>query len=139
MKTCRRCNELKDESAFRKCTGNRDGLQSYCNPCAADDKRARYTPKERAKRRNNLLRQYGLTHDAFETMLAGQNSECQICTEPFQLDDMRGPKGAVVDHDHRSGNVRGLLCQCCNRALGMLKDNPFTAQSAALYLLRNAA
>lgn len=139
MKTCRRCNELKDESAFAKCKANASGLQSYCKACNASDKRERYGAKERAQRRSQLLRKYGLTHDAFEAMLRGQNFTCPICIEPFQLDDFKGPKGPVVDHCHQTGTVRGLLCQLCNKAHGLFKDDLAALQNAATYLTRSAA
>lgn len=65
----------------------------------------------------------------YELMLRDQNGCCAICkTKP--------PKGKRldIDHDHSTGEVRGLLCGLCNRGLGLFKDNPNTLRSAADYV-----
>lgn len=135
MKTCRRCSELKDESAFGICRGNASGRQSYCKACMAADKRERYGAKERDKRRDQLLRKYGLTQAAFKTMLAGQKHKCGICREDLDTENLKSGRGAVVDHDHKTGKVRGILCNRCNKAIGLLRDNPSHAQGASCYLV----
>ena len=86
--------------------------------------------KEKIIKRRHLLKQYGLTIEAYETMLKGQDGGCAICG---------GPPGGKwntfnVDHDHKTGKVRGLLCLNCNRAIGCIKDNPKIAQKIVDYL-----
>lgn len=68
---------------------------------------------------------YGISRDAFQIMLAQQNNLCAICRT-------RPPK--VVDHNHETLVVRGLLCQYCNRGIGLLGDNTTTLVSAIEYL-----
>lgn len=71
-------------------------------------------------------RRYDITDDEYRRRLVEQNHECIICrtsTPPL-----------VVDHDHQSGVVRGLICSNCNVALGMLADNPLLFERAAAYL-----
>lgn len=77
------------------------------------------------------LSKYGLTPHAYDKMLLSQGHACAIChtTEP------RG-KNWHVDHDHDTGQVRGLLCASCNPGLGYFKDNPDTLMAATAYLLQ---
>ena len=84
--------------------------------------------KDRASATNraNKLRGYGLTMEQFGLMLESQCGACLICLLP-----MTRP---VVDHDHKTGAVRGLLCRTCNSALGLLKDSPEVLMRAADYL-----
>jgi hypothetical protein len=74
---------------------------------------------------------YGLTRAQYDSLLILQNGVCAICR--------RGPEGSgkkrlTVDHDHRTGEVRGLLCNHCNVALGNLRDDPLVTRAAAAYL-----
>ena len=61
---------------------------------------------------------YGITLVEYDQMIADQGGGCKICMEP------PGKKRLAVDHDHKTGRVRGLLCLGCNTALGNVKDNP---------------
>jgi hypothetical protein len=62
---------------------------------------------------------YGLSKEAYNTLLESQGGVCAICRGP----QVNGRKRLDVDHDHRTGRVRGLLCGFCNRAIGMLGDD----------------
>jgi hypothetical protein len=90
--------------------------------------------KQLAARR---LKAYGLTPEAFNALLASQDNRCAICRT-----DKPGKRNWHTDHDKdyekRTGKirVRGILCQNCNLALGMMHDNPGVAIKAAYYLLR---
>lgn len=75
------------------------------------------------------LSRYGLTVECYNSMLKQQNNCCKICLQPFN-----GKKSPHIDHDHRTGNVRGILCSTCNSGLGMLKDKPFILARTILYL-----
>jgi hypothetical protein len=85
---------------------------------------ARRNPdRKRAWSRNSHLRRtYGLEPTDYEEMLTAQGGVCAICEgEP-------GDRPLDVDHDHSTGQVRGLLCHKCNKALGLLNDNVDAAQ-----------
>ena len=82
-------------------------------------------------RNSHLKRTYGLTQKSFQTLLLQQGGTCAIC---FEAIGQGTPLRAVVDHDHESGTVRGLLCDRCNHALGHLKESAEIARRAALYL-----
>lgn len=84
-------------------------------------------------RRHNLRRNYGLTTSEFEQMRLAQKGRCAICRS---LPDE--PHGVlVVDHCHMSDCVRQLLCNNCNTAVGLLRDDPVMATRLAAYLLRH--
>jgi hypothetical protein len=90
--------------------------------------RCRYAenPEPRAKRR---ARVYGLSDDAYNALLARQNGACAFCK--------RSDVVLCVDHDHETNEVRGLLCQKCNKGLGLFEDNADALEAAAAYLRRS--
>lgn len=72
---------------------------------------------------------YKLTEQDYEDLKEAQSSACAVCQEP--LEDK-----AVVDHCHRTGKVRGLLCQQCNSGLGFFKDSILSLLRAIKYLIK---
>lgn len=73
----------------------------------------------------------GVCNTRYDEMLVIQKGACAICKS--ELNSSRYTKFAV-DHDHRTGKVRGLLCLCCNTALGLMKDSKERLQAAITYL-----
>lgn len=85
-------------------------------------------PKYRDKvYKQDIFRKHALTPDELENMYIAQDYKCAICTLPSN-------KRLCVDHDHKSGKVRGLLCHKCNVALGLLQDNVTFLLQAVKYL-----
>lgn len=74
-----------------------------------------------------LRRKYGITLEQYNELLARQGGVCAICGGEDQ-------KRLAVDHDHKTGKVRGLLCARCNPAIGFLLDKVETAHKLILYL-----
>ena len=81
-----------------------------------------------------LQRKYGIGVDKYNSLLAEQSGVCAIC----KTECVSGKKLAV-DHNHDTGEVRGLLCCKCNRGLGNFADNLDRLQEAVLYLQRYGA
>jgi len=84
---------------------------------------------------NESLRKLGLTNEQFILMNEKQNKKCAICkNEETRIG--RGGEIArlAIDHCHKSGKIRALLCHYCNIALGSFKDNIELLQSAIRYL-----
>jgi len=77
-----------------------------------------------------LKRIYDISLKDYEQLFIAQYGLCAICHHPPTTEK----PFLVVDHDHETGMVRGLLCNNCNIAIGLLKDNPSTLQSAIRYL-----
>ena len=150
QKRCRGCQQDLPLDAFAR--SSRDGRQSSCRDCKrayneinresirlreaeAYQRRkaaAGQTPSRRLPAKSYLERTYGITDDQFCRMVVDQRGLCAIChLEPSE-------RGLVVDHDHDTGRVRGLLCDRCNRALGGFRDNPVLVERALDYLERGA-
>jgi len=89
-----------------------------------------YAKKNPHRQRIRILAQYGLTEEGFDELLKSQNGVCAICGK--SRSEMKS--NLVVDHDHKTGKVRGLLCVQCNTSLGNLKDNTDLLKKAAEYL-----
>jgi hypothetical protein len=89
--------------------------------CRADAQR-----RETLYKKNNYIRRtYGINLKTYMTIVKKQNGKCAICREK---------KKFVVDHDHKTGAVRGLLCNSCNVGLGHFQDNQSQLANAILYL-----
>lgn len=92
----------------------------------------RYKQSEKGKRcylKSHLKRRYGLTIDDVELMLKNQNNRCLLCGDNFTES-----KFYVVDHDHLTGRVRGLIHQKCNAIIGLANDDFNYLEMAVKYL-----
>ena len=78
------------------------------------------------QRKLRLVRVYNITEDDYANLYGDQSGKCAIC----ETNNVR----LVIDHNHDTGKVRQLLCDNCNRGIGLLKDNPEVVQKAADYL-----
>jgi recombination endonuclease VII len=95
------------------------------------------TPEGRAEMAlKGKLKRYSITESQYFDMLAKCEDRCMICGEAEKATDSRGnTKTLCVDHDHSTGEVRGLLCNDCNRGIGLLGDDPERLMAAARYLV----
>lgn len=132
MKCCNRCGIGKSVEDFYRSSRSGDGRQGYCKAC---DKVRRETPERmEAKKRSAWLaqlRKYGTSEAEYQQMFERQMGLCLICQKPENNIKL------AVDHDHATGEVRGLLCKRCNMAIGLLDDDPHIVTRAALYLNGN--
>lgn len=154
-KTCTHCGLEKPIDEFypgnicKKCVKLRTAEWAKQNPDKRRKTVRRWCQKNREKRRAKeaLYRQHrekmrGMHlrrkfwpqlswKDAlskYDQILEQQNYCCAVCESP------KGDSSLHIDHDHESGQIRGLLCSACNRGLGYLKDNPYVCLKAYLYL-----
>jgi len=129
MKKCGRCKQHLDLSFFSKDTKTKSGYANKCKPCAAfvysKWRKANLTEQRKKERTSHYIRNYGLTKEQAEQLVADRNGVCSICSLFLPL---------VVDHCHQTGKVRGLICSACNSMLGYAKDNGKTLENAILYL-----
>ena len=79
-------------------------------------------------RDKQLQRDYGITLIAYEAMLQDQGGGCAVCGR------RPGTRSLHVDHNHETGQVRGLLCSQCNHALGLLSEDVLRIMELAEYL-----
>lgn len=134
-KTCSSCNVERLVSQFHKSRNTRDGLDPRCKPCRKLDTTRRPQDPQRV-RANTLRRLYGITPEEYDRLLDQQSGLCAICHKPETMLRLGVQRGLCVDHDHKTGAVRGLLCASCNFAVGRFHDDPELMHSAARYLLR---
>lgn len=88
----------------------------------------------RASRRTRLRAKYGISLETYDAMLAAQGGVCAICGRPETM-VMKGKLAMLgVDHDHATGQVRGLLCGPCNMLIGGARHDPAVLESAIRYL-----
>lgn len=118
-KLCSFCHLYKDFSNFN--TNLNGKLKSRCKECQKT---------YNAKYHKNILRfdRYGITKDTFNKMFSEQDYKCKICK--IKIDE----KSSHIDHCHTSGNVRGILCEKCNKGLGQFDDNVEFLTNAIKYL-----
>ena len=144
-KRCTKCGEHKPRSEFSAHAVSKNGVQSTCKLCSALIARDRYNKSNKEKtaeinRKSKLKRKYGISLDDYDMMLKKQNGGCAICgtKKPAGKSGQFGPV-FHVDHCHKSGLVRGLLCHHCNVALGAFKESSELLIKAAEYIERNAS
>ena len=124
MKTCTKCGQEKTTDQFYivKKTGRPHGS---CKECFKAKAKLQRDP-QRAKELE-LMRRYGITMEQYNSF----DQNCNICGAS---EEGRG-FSMNVDHDHETGKVRGLLCNSCNRGLGLLGEG--NLEKAILYLNRS--
>lgn len=82
----------------------------------------------------NLKRSFGITIDDYDRIFEKQGGVCAICGNRETIKNRWGTKRLSVDHDHETGEVRGLLCRKCNAGLGFFEDKIDNLNSAIDYL-----
>ena len=149
-KLCPMCKLDLPLSSYQKAMGRKNNVQAYCKQCTNQKNREHYSGDPKAiekrrkrearrlekdpmvKRRAELLRVYGITLEEWYDIYDSQNGVCAICKQ-----ECKTRKSLSVDHDHETGDIRGLLCNRCNRALGLFRDDPEVLKNATRYLEEN--
>jgi len=126
-KWCPDCNTYRPLDEFPRNRGTRDGRAVYCKPHQNERTYASRQTVHGGSRHYHLVRRYGVTAAQIDEMVDVQPGLCLIC-----LNDL-GDR-PHVDHDHETGEVRGILCFNCNGGLGQFQDEPFLLKRAAGYL-----
>ena len=136
LQICSACGEEKTASEFRIRKKIPLTVTSSCRACWTSWRKVRRSsfPESRpeVQRRYNLKRHWGFTPDDFARILEKQGGGCAVCGNP----DPGGRGSFHVDHDHVTGEFRGLLCHGCNTGLGLFKDDSDRLMQAMMYLLR---
>ena len=135
IRTCSDCGQDKPHTEFDKkvVKNGRIYRASFCRPCRNVRRRSNYDPDHNTN--SMMQKNYGITLADYDRMVEKQDGKCAICesTEPRS----NGARFAI-DHDHKTGKVRGLLCGLCNTAIGKFKDDVALLQSAIEYLRDHA-
>lgn len=135
LKTCSKCGIEKPVTDFYKAP-KREHRRPDCRTCSQALSRAwQKANPDRVKqimRKHDLKRGYGITPEGHAQMLRDQDGRCLGCDRSIEFGV--GPSAPAVDHCHKTGMIRGLLCQPCNFALGNVQDSPETLRRLATYL-----
>ena len=120
MKVCSMCNQELPDTSFHKRTYSSGsiGLQPKCKKCSTNNRRQYYKPHE------FMRRKFSLTEDQYNNLMS--NTNCQIC-------DVELTK-KCIDHCHITNKIRGVLCNNCNTALGLVGDNILVLEEMIKYL-----
>lgn len=100
------------------------------------DANARYHANPQKHRDDFLRRRYGVSQVDYDRMLADQNGRCAVCGTAEYIGPGKKPH---IDHDHKTGKIRGLVCVRCNVLLGMAQDQPARFYNAIEYLKKHAS
>jgi len=132
MKTCNLCNKEKSLDDFVKRSNRASGRQPYCKECHNNKMRDKYDSK--VMKDYDLKRAYGIDLKQYEEMFFQQKGCCKICNKHISELNQKIKKSLSVDHCHTTGKVRGLLCDKCNRGIGLLNDDIDILNNAIKYL-----
>lgn len=141
MKQCTSCKEFKPLTQFgNKSWTNKDGSvtstkRSHCRSCVNKSNLDRFHNNPKTKEAHKTasyrhrIKSYGLSIEEYENKLKDQNHKCDSCGKEEKL---------VIDHDHITGKVRGLICHSCNIALGNVKDSVNILKRLIKYLRKHS-
>ncbi len=126
-RTCNICNKLKGKKGFEK-------GRNQCRKCRNNYRKTLKTRTGDGLRDYNLKKMYNISLTDYNQMVTNQNNKCNICNKINES----GPwnNKLVVDHCHKTGKIRALLCDKCNKGLGQFNDNVEVMKKAILYLLK---
>ena len=136
-----KCKKCGDDMATVNNKSLARGWSWRCRACQLAKKKEQYADPafkqwHRQQATKRKCRQYGLTVDEAVTLWQSQGKACAICSKRLASPAEMGQhsKGTHIDHCHTTGKVRGVLCSCCNHAIGLMQDDVSRLQSAILYL-----
>lgn len=157
LRQCRQCHDVKETKHFMSRRRTYGGVTDWCKSCCEQNKESglsycgrcdRWLPVERfwntsfsSSRKKSSCRSclvgasYGISGIEFDHLLESQGSACAMCGAM----EGRGERSLHVDHDHITGQVRGFLCDDCNRGIGMLRDSTVILSKAIEYLVNPPA
>lgn len=134
-KHCRSCDSTKPIEEFWK-------GQSACILCSKHKQKTYWSSRTPLKRLEQHLKyKYGISHEEFCKAWDDQSGNCKICESELpdlmMYDNRR--RGYAIDHNHETGEFRGILCLKCNSLLGMASDSVDVLKSAIQYLMENGS
>lgn len=138
MKTCTKCKESKSLTEYYKHKTNKDGVAGSCKTCQLNQHKKYYEENREYRisvsRARNYNNRYGLEIEEYNKMLTKQEFKCAICS--IHVDDLPSLREThlCVDHNHKTGKIRGLLCPHCNKGIGLLQDSVSNCYNASKYL-----
>jgi len=163
MKKCNKCELNKKNEEFYKNSHSSDGLKSICKNCTSItakiyydeniEKIKQYSQKHHLKnkeeynkrnrerfrnnpelKKKNRIRPYKITQEQLDLLMSVSNYKCNICNLSQEDNKKLFKKDLNIDHCHKTGIIRGILCHSCNLGLGYFKDKIELLDKAKIYL-----
>jgi len=135
-KVCGICGKRKPLKEYPISKARKDGRLQKCKLCHSEySKKWKQSNREAyllTQRRCRLKKAYNITLEEYDSLLKEQGKVCAICKSPINKGG--ADKAMPVNHCHKTGEVRGILCTFCNRALGYLEDDTRLLKEAIKYL-----
>lgn len=146
LKTCTKCLYPKDLEQFPIHKNYKGGRTTWCRVCLSvqskrwhlenkgrsyEFSRKSYRKNPDVKRNSKFKWRYGITLNEFNEMSKTQNDKCAICSKPKE-ENLKGR--LFIDHSHKTGKIRKLLCNNCNSGIGQFKEDVNLLQYAINYL-----
>ena len=137
LKYCPKCKQSKPLEDFNKHKREKDGLQRLCRYCQKESNKKYLLTSKGIKtiRGGHLRRKYNIDLQTYEELLLSQNNKCKIYGANSNTDNRA--EYFVIDHNHKTGKIRGLLCTKCNALLGLAQDNENILEKAKQYLINS--
>lgn len=128
-KICNKCRQTKPKEEFGNDKTQRDGKDGYCKVCKKEQQ-LKFNQRHPLRHWAAVLKhRFGITQTQYKERYKKQRGVCVICGNIN-----RNKTRLSVDHDHITGEIRGLLCSNCTHAIGCMHDNPVVLRRAADYL-----
>jgi len=148
-KVCSKCKQKKPLSEFWRDNARPDGRKSQCKKCSSTYQklpkalwkrriysRAHYAKHKNLRRCRDNAHAHGMTVEEYDSFFAKRNYQCEVCGMTQEESYKLLNQTLSIDHCHETGENKGLLCNLCNPASGMLKDDPDLAFRLWRYLER---
>lgn len=134
-RVCSTCGEEKLMNEYWKKCKHRGGYATQCKTCWYAVRQADRKKRPGVYLNQSLRDRFGITLDEYKAKLIQQRGVCAICGQPETV-VLRGKiKALSVDHNHLTDQVRGLLCDACNKAIGCFHEDVHVLDSAIRYLM----
>ncbi len=121
-KYCTKCKKLKPVIEFSKDKSRKQGYNHRCKSCSA-----------LAATNSRRLREFGISLSQYNKLFESQEGKCKICG--ISSKDLSYT--LCVDHNHKTNQIRGLLCKACNLGIGYFRENSNSLEQAIIYLIEH--
>lgn len=136
---CSKCQCVKPLEDFGQRSTNLKGRSYHCRRCVGTyNKTWRVEGGNDIAVRHHRLTRYGITGPQYDAMVEAQGNRCAICGCTPDNGGHPKQRHLAVDHCHKTGTIRALLCPHCNRGIGHFHEDPALLDAAKAYLLRHA-
>jgi len=141
-KWCFNCKKVKNVEDFFRHKHAAGGLQGVCKVCSLARRRkwnkSNIDKVQSYNIKGRLKRDFGLEIEVYNALVEKQGNLCAVCNKPEEVRQNGHIKSLAVDHNHTTGKIRGLLCNNCNRTLGLLGDSQDILKKMIDYLAKHS-